>query len=80
MSEFDDTNEDKNYAPNKSDNLSTDKCILGIQGQDTTITSRNTSEMKHVFQETTLKCNENREIRKRWSHCYQENTAKDGSV
>lgn len=33
-----------------------------IQCQDTTMTSRSTTLLKHVFQEITLKCNRDRKI------------------
>lgn len=39
-----------------------------------------TRRAKHVFIQTTLKCNRNRKLRKRCAHCYNEKTTTVGSV
>jgi len=42
--------------------------------------SRGSISLKHKFQETSEKCSRNRKIRKRCTHCYKENAARNGSV
>jgi len=41
---------------------------------------RSSITLKHKFQETSEKCSRNRKIRKRCTHCYKENAARNGSV
>lgn len=48
--------------------------------QDQITPSRNSISLKHIFQKTSEKCSRNRKIRKRCTHCYKENAAKNGLV
>jgi len=44
------------------------------------ITPKSSISLKHKFQETSEKCSRNRKIRKRCTHCYKENAARNVSV
>jgi len=50
----------------------------GIQEQITP--PKSSISLKHKFQETSEKCSRNPKIQKRCTHCYKENTARNGSV
>lgn len=58
--------------------------ILGLDQpkdiQEQIAPPRSSISLKHKFQETSEKCTRNRKIRKRCTHCYQENAARNGSV